>query len=240
MRIALLSDIHGNLPALHAVLARISTLSVDTIASLGDAVGYGPFPNECVALVRERCAVAVKGNHDAGVLGETPLEDFNRLGRDAIEWTAEVLTVENRAFLSALPLLDVLDVITLVHASPANPPAWTYIITMASAREAFTAFTTPVCCIGHTHVPVVIGEDFSVNVFRNPAEPGKEPCRFLINVGSVGQPRDGSPDACFGLLDTALWTYEAVRVPYDIEATASAIKAARLPEQLARRLFRGA
>lgn len=222
------------------MLAHVDTLGPDAVVCLGDIVGYGPFPNECIALVRERCARVVKGNHDAGAVGETPVADFNRLGRAAIEWTAGVLTDDHVRYLASLPLVDALDAATLVHASPALPAAWTYIITLAGAREAFRAFSTPVCCIGHTHVPVVIGEDLSVNMFRDPAAPGKEPCRFLINAGSVGQPRDGSPEAACGILDTGAWTYESHRVPYDIERTADAMKAARLPEQLALRLFRGA
>lgn len=239
MRFAIISDIHGNLPALEAVLAEIARMRPDTICCLGDIVGYGPFPNECIALVRKQCNVVVKGNHDSGLLGEASLADFNQYGQRAIRWTAGVVSQENLDFLRGLPMQTTAGPVTLVHASPANPGAWTYVFTMDAAREGFKALTTDIACIGHTHVPVVIGEDLSINTFHAPRAEETESCRFLINVGSVGQPRDGDPRSAFGFLDTTAWTYELVRVEYNVEGTAAAILKAGLPDALARRLFRG-
>ncbi len=233
MRIAIVSDIHGNLPAFTSTLSRIDTLAVDAIYCLGDILGYGPFPNECVDLVRERCTVVIKGNHDCGVTGETPLSFFNEYGREAIIWTNDRITEQNRTYVEELEYVWLNETLTLVHASPDDPPAWTYVFTWREARDCFSAFATDLCFIGHTHVPVVVGEDSTINTFRRGV-------RFVINVGSVGQPRDGNPQASFGLLDTEQWTYECVRVDYDIEQTARAIRENGLPLLLGERLFRGA
>jgi diadenosine tetraphosphatase ApaH/serine/threonine PP2A family protein phosphatase len=232
MRIAVISDIHSNLPALLRTFEEIDQLSVDRVFCLGDIVGYGPSPNECIALVQERCAAVVKGNHDGGVIGDVPLDHFNTYGQSAIRWTKKHITRKNAEYLSSLPLLRVEDDITLAHASPLHPEDWRYIFSWPDAERSFSAFSTHICFIGHTHIPVVVGEDGSVNMYRK----GK---RYLINVGSVGQARDGNPRATFGLLDTGNASFEIVRVTYDIEATASAILAARLPDYLAHRLFLG-
>jgi diadenosine tetraphosphatase ApaH/serine/threonine PP2A family protein phosphatase len=232
MRIAVISDIHANLAAFHSALAKIDTLAVEKIFCLGDIVGYGPRPNECVDLVRERCAVVIKGNHDSGVIGETPLSYFNEYGRAAIVWTTETISRENRDFIEALDFTWTDDTVTLVHASPNDPPAWNYVFTWEDARECFHHFATELCFIGHTHVPFVVGEDASVNIFR-------PDFRCLINVGSIGQPRDGNPNAAFGLLDTERQTYESIRVEYDIQLTAAEIRKQGLPGLLAQRLFRG-
>lgn len=232
MRIAVISDIHSNLPALQRSLEIIDKLSVDRIYCLGDTVGYGPAPNECVALVRERCSAVVKGNHDCGVIGEVPIDHFNTYGQSAIRWTRKHITKKNAEYLSALPLLCVDDDITLAHASPLNPADWRYIFSWPDAERSFAAFSTRLCFIGHTHIPVIVGEDGSVNMYRD----GR---RFLINVGSIGQARDGNARATFGLLDTTNQSFEILRLTYDIEATASAILKARLPDYLAHRLFLG-
>ena len=232
MRVAIISDIHSNLEALQSVLFAIDDLRPDSIYCLGDIVGYGPYPNECVALVRERCAASVKGNHDSGVLGETPLAYFNQYGRRAVEWTKDRITSGNLAYLERLPLTQVIDDITLAHASPMKPEQWNYVFAWPEAKKAFRAFATTLCFIGHTHVPVMVGEDSKINIFR-------KNCRHLINVGSVGQPRDGNPRASFCMLDTESWTCELLRVEYNIERTAQAILDAHLPEFLARRLFQG-
>ncbi len=232
MRIAVISDIHSNLPALTRTFEVLDQLGTDRIFCLGDIVGYGPSPNECIALVRERCAAVVKGNHDSGAIGEVPLEHFNTYGKNAIRWTRKHLTRKNAEYLRDLPLLVVQDDITLAHASPLHPEDWRYIFAWPDAHRCFDAFGTRICFIGHTHIPVIVGEDGTVNMFRNDR-------RYLINVGSVGQARDGNPRASFGLLDTTRNTYEVLRIEYDIEATAAAIFAAGLPDYLAHRLFLG-
>ncbi|MCC6397163.1 MAG: metallophosphoesterase family protein [Bacteroidetes bacterium] len=232
MRIAVISDIHSNFHALERTFEVIDQLAVDQVFCLGDIVGYGPAPNECIALVRERCAVTVRGNHDSGAIDELPLDHFNSYGESAMRWTRKQLTEENAAFLRNLPFLHVQDSITLAHAAPLNPQSWRYIFAWPDAQRCFAAFSTPYCFIGHTHVPVVVGENGSVNRFQ----PG---IRFLINVGSVGQARDGNPKASFGLLDTGKKTVDIVRLEYDIEGAAQAILKANLPDYLAHRLFMG-
>ncbi len=232
MRVAVISDIHANLPALEKVFSIIDEIGVDRVVCLGDIVGYGPFPNECVALVRERCAAVVRGNHDSGAIDELPLDHFNTYGEIAMRWTRKMLSTENAAWLRSLQLMQAMDAITIVHAAPLHPASWRYIFAWPDAQRCFAAFGTPYCFIGHTHVPVVVGENGSVNQFKA----GE---RFLINVGSVGQARDGVPRASFGLLDTDRGTYDLVRAEYDIEAAARAILQARLPDYLAQRLFLG-
>lgn len=232
MRVAIISDIHGNLPALESVLKEIEGLKVDAMYCLGDTVGYGPFPNECLDIVREKCRVVLKGNHDSGLIGETSLDDFNQHGVKAILWSQDQVRKENWEYIRTLPLFTVEDGVTLAHSSPRQPNAWNYILTLRAAQDNFASFSTDLCFIGHTHVPVIIGEDSSVNKFRREG-------RFIINVGSVGQPRDGNPQAAFGLYDSDLRNYSVIRVAYDIDRTAKAMQEAGLPEFLSRRLYQG-
>jgi putative phosphoesterase len=232
MRIAILSDVHGNLEALQRAIESTRLNSVDATACLGDIVGYGPFPNECVHLVRQICRFVVKGNHDAGGVGDVPLLHFNKEGNTAITWTRQVLTPDNREYLGTLPLTAEMGDLLLVHASPWEPERWTYIATWALATQIFAHFTTSFCCLGHTHFPAIIADDGKMNTLY----PGH---RHIINPGSVGQPRDGDPRAAYAILDTECHTASIIRVPYDVASTASAIRAAGLPEFLARRLEYG-
>ena len=232
MLLGIISDIHANLPALESVLQKLEELNVDTVVCLGDTVGYGAHPDECVAIIKERCAVVLRGNHDSGLIGETPLTDFNQYGLKAIRWSQNTVSEETLTFVRSLPFTAEKDGVTLAHASPDSPEAWHYVLTLRAAKSAFHSFSTRLCFIGHTHVPVVIGEDSSVNRYQ-------EDGRFLINVGSVGQPRDGNPDSAFGLFDTETGAYQLIRVPYDIERAARAIEGAGLPDFLAERLYQG-
>ncbi len=232
MRIAIISDIHSNLEALTQVFASIDRLKVDRIYCLGDIVGYGPYPNECIELVRKRCHLVVKGNHDSGVVGETPLEDFNDVGRTAIVWTRKKVKKDLLTYLELLPVRSMEGNITLVHASPATPSEWTYILSWPAAEEAFEAMETPLCCIGHTHRPLIIGSDGTVGDFQRDK-------RYIINVGSVGQPRDGIPSASYALLDDESWTCTIHRVQYDVKKTDRAIRSRRLPSYLGTRLYLG-
>jgi putative phosphoesterase len=232
MRIAAISDIHGNLDALQRTLERVRQEGAQMIVCLGDIAGYGPFPNECIDLVRQECELTVVGNHDAGAVGNlTPLA-FNTEGRAAVEWTRQQLTESNANFIKELPLARVSHDITFVHASPRRPQNWEYVATWREAAQMFNHFATGTCCLGHTHIPAIVCSDGVVNAFH----PGQ---RHLINPGSVGQPRDGDPRASFALIDTDTASASIIRVKYDVASTADAIRKAGLPEFLARRLEYG-
>lgn len=241
MRYGLISDIHGNLEALNAVLSEIDKLHVDTILCLGDVVGYGPNPNECVALVRERAAVCLIGNHDEASLGRVDLEFFNYIAREAIEWTMRELNPESSAYLRSLPYTHEFENVLIVHASPDEPRRWNYIISLEDAEQSFAAFEQQLCFIGHSHTPWVIdlqpGGRMSVRQ-EYPAS-FEERHRYLINVGSVGQPRDRNPAAAFGILDTAKKEYTLRRAPYEVGKTQKKIRAQGLPSFLADRLAAG-
>jgi diadenosine tetraphosphatase ApaH/serine/threonine PP2A family protein phosphatase len=232
MLIAIISDLHSNLEALTTAINYIDRAGVDEIWCLGDIVGYGPSPNECVEMVREKCTLLLRGNHDAGAIGDLELSHFNEHGQAAIKWTRAELTFQNREYLNTLPLTAVRRDIMLAHATPADPESWRYVLTWSDAIDAFMGSSSPLCFIGHTHVPLIIGEDHKTGTFR-------QGVRHLINVGSVGQPRDGNPKASFGLLDTDLGKYENIRLAYDIEKVIQAVQKAGLPEQLGKRLLVG-
>jgi len=232
MKYAVISDIHANLEALQKALQVIASRHVDEIICLGDVVGYGASPNECVDLVRARCAATVLGNHDAAALDPTQAEDFNVIARRAIGWTSERLTQESRAFLSALPMETRKGQLLFVHSSPRSPESWDYILGSDDASTAFRYFTEQLCFIGHTHVPGVFSHNGrAMNVSGDD--------RYLVNVGSVGQPRDGNPMLAFGIFDAETWTYELVRSEYDIQSAADRITSAGLPKELAYRLMYG-
>lgn len=232
MKIALISDIHSNLQALNAALSDIDDRRIEQIYCLGDIVGYGGSPNECLDLVRQRVSAVVLGNHDQAAVNPSDADYFTKPGKIAAEWTNKALTEENRQFLTALPFTAERGACTLVHASPKDPRDWEYVSSMDAARVQFAHFTTRICFIGHTHVPALCGEDLKTFKF-------KKNMRFLINVGSVGQPRDGHPHLSYGIFDTDAWSYENVRIPYDIRAAAEAIMSNGLPAVLAKRLSQG-
>jgi diadenosine tetraphosphatase ApaH/serine/threonine PP2A family protein phosphatase len=232
MRIGVISDIHANLAALEQVLYCLDAAGVEEIYCLGDVVGYGPFPNECVELVRTRCTGTVFGNHDAALFGKITLDRFDTAGRKALRWTQKIIRPDNLKYLSALPPVLQNHDATFIHSSPFLPESWEYIHTYRQAEKAFQALTTPIGFIGHTHVPMIIGEDQKMHTVRKGS-------RFLVNVGSVGQPRDGIPGAAFGVFDTASWSYQPMRVEYDVETTTEAIRKAGLPSVLAERLING-
>jgi diadenosine tetraphosphatase ApaH/serine/threonine PP2A family protein phosphatase len=248
MKIAVVSDIHANLAALQAVLADIDAVAPDAaIWHTGDIVGYNAEPNEVIALLRERSAAGVMGNHDAAVLGELDVSWFNPEAAAAVKWTATHLTPENATWLHALPKISEMGAATLVHASLLKPLE-EYVIDAESARENLFALSTPVLFHGHTHVPAywaLRGGQSSVIDIDGRAQPLLSPS--LINVGSVGQPRDGDARASWVLWDRsddgsaigALGTVQWRRVAYDVARTQSLVRAAGLPEFLAERLAEG-
>ena len=245
MRLAILSDIHANLPALEAVLADIEARSPDATWCLGDVVGYGAQPNECTTLVRERCAVAIAGNHDLGVLGAIDIASFSPAAAEAAEWTRARLTDESRSFLESLEAAREDVDPSIYHASPRDH-VWEYVLWPEQAGECIRAQATRVSLIGHSHVALCFkvadgGEPDDARGAQVPAGTVLDVAedRWLLNPGSVGQPRDGEPRAAWMELDTDGWKATYHRVAYDIERAADSILEAGLPEHLGRRLFIG-
>jgi len=241
LKYAIISDIHGNLEALESVLAEIEKQQVDSILCLGDIVGYGPNPNECVGLIKDRAEITLAGNHDYAPLGKLDVTYFNPWARAAIEWTADRLTKDSVDFLLSLPLKEVVDGFTIVHATPHHPDEWNYITTIGDAVKNFADFDNQICFIGHSHVPLIVAlteQDDYLVLNDNPLKLQPER-RYIINVGSVGQPRDSNPLASFGILDEEQHVFELHRVEYNIAATQEKIQATELPEFLAERLALG-
>ncbi len=242
MRILIISDIHANLAALEAVLAAAGPC--DATWCLGDLVGYGPKPNECVARVRALPRLTcLLGNHDQAVRGEVDLRVFNGDARAAIIWTQKTITPATLDFLRALTPQQVWRDFTLVHASP-REPVWEYILERDTARSNFPYFDTPYCLVGHTHQPVIyrqLGPGGEV-VEEYPNYAGPRPLagqRLIINPGSVGQPRDSNPEAAYALLDVEHATLEHRRVAYPINVTQDRMRRAELPDRLIARLEHG-
>ena len=241
MRIAVVSDIHANLPALEAVIAAAG--AVDAWWHCGDVVGYGPHPNEVVARLRELGAVGVTGNHDAAALGSPIVEWFNPDAHRAALWTRDVISAETRGWLVALPETLLHEGRTLVHGSPRSPLE-EYVTTPSAAGAALDLVPGALCLHGHTHVPIAwrIGPSGGAAVEVRPTQ-GRSidlsEGRFLLNPGSVGQPRDGDRDASFLLLDLERRTADWRRVAYPVRETQDAIRKAGLPDRLASRLGQG-
>lgn len=262
MRVLILSDIHGNLVALETVLSAAQG-QYHTIWCLGDIVGYGPRPNECIELIRERAALCVMGNHDWAVLGRegVTVDDFNPQARQAVLWTRSQLSAANREYLEGLPHVPIhppeREDILITHASP-REPVWEYILTPSIAMENFAVFDEPLCFVGHTHKPAIYrwrlhDEERALRNGYLPAtvdylqpQPGQavhlatsSHQRLIVNPGSVGQPRDNDARAAYAILDleTLTWCYE--RVPYPIELTQNQMREAGLPKRLIDRLSFG-
>lgn len=242
MRIAVISDIHGNLHALESVLSALEGEAPDAVWCLGDLVGYGPRPNECTRRTQERAAVCLVGNHDLGVLGRLDLADFAGDAADAAIWTASVLEPEPRAFLESLGPQAAVEGAQLFHAS-ARDPVWEYVLSEEAAAASLHATDAPVVLVGHSHVPLALLEQAGSAVggyAPGGAEVDLAAGRWLLNPGSVGQPRDGDPRAAWLLLDTDRGSASFRRVAYDIASTQAEIREAGLPEALAARLASGA
>jgi predicted phosphodiesterase len=242
VRIAVLSDVHGNLHALEAVLKSITADEPDAVWCLGDLVGYGPQPNPCCTRVAERADVCLIGNHDLGVLGRLDLDDFSVDAAAVARWTAEVLEEEPRRFLETLePQAEQGDV-ALYHAS-ARDPVWEYVLTPLAALGSFAATEARMILVGHSHVALAFGlADQHLETIIAPG--GTEldisgEGRWILNPGSVGQPRDGDPRAAWMLLDLDGGRAEYRRVEYSVERTQAEIRAAGLSEPLAERLAHG-
>jgi diadenosine tetraphosphatase ApaH/serine/threonine PP2A family protein phosphatase len=241
VRTAIISDVHGNLEALEAVERVLREMDVRSLLFAGDAVGYGPDPEACTRWVERHAAFSVAGNHDHAAVGAADAGGFNPLARTALEWTRGMLSAGSAAWLVNLPLMGEAEGAALVHANPRQPAEWGYIMTLWEADISFGYFTAPFCFIGHSHHPVMVRRDPRGTVTVIPGETFRveEGCRYLVNVGSVGQPRDRNPSACFGLLDRGSGGFSLVRVPYDVGRTQEKMRRAGLPEPLAARLAEG-
>jgi predicted phosphodiesterase len=240
MRVAVISDVHANYHALEAVLREVDAARVDAVWCLGDTVGYGPRPNECCDIVRDRADHCLVGNHDLVVLGELTVSDFNDEAAAAAIWTANVLTPESRAFLAHLKPFGEVEGVDLFHAS-ARDPVWEYVLTEEAARATLELSDAPLVLVGHSHVALAISADDG-RVDGGPAPGGSTVAldgRWLLNPGSVGQPRDGDPRAAWLLLDFDQKAATFRRVRYSLERTQAEMRERGLPQVLAARLERG-
>jgi diadenosine tetraphosphatase ApaH/serine/threonine PP2A family protein phosphatase len=243
LRCAVISDVHGNAHALKSVLEAIDAAAVDTVWCLGDVVGYGPQPNACARVVAERAGICLAGNHDLLAIGREVLpSDFNPDAAAAGAWTAAAIDDDTRTFLGGLSPSARADGVQLFHASPRDP-VWEYVLTEESTEAAFASTDAPLVLLGHSHVPLAIRVDGEGRVAGGHAPMGTEAelrdARWLLNPGSVGQPRDGDPRAAWLLLDLELHRVEFRRVAYDLAATQEEIRSEGLPAALADRLAVG-
>jgi predicted phosphodiesterase len=255
VRLAIVSDIHANLPALEAVLADVQRVGVDQLWCLGDVVGYGAHPDECTSLIAERSALCLVGNHDLAVLGELDDSAFSPAAAAAVRWTRETARPETIDFLRGLEPAEESREVALYHASPRDP-IWEYVLWPDQAAECIAVQAARVSLVGHSHVALffVIAEDGDrgppgQTIELEDAAKGAQAIagtrldlsegRWLINPGSVGQPRDGDPRAAWLELDTDAWEATYHRVEYEIDRAADAIAANDLPEHLAKRLYVG-
>ncbi|NGO38383.1 metallophosphoesterase family protein [Limisphaera ngatamarikiensis] len=239
MKFAILADIHGNLEALQAVLEDARKQGCTHYACIGDVVGYGANPKECLDIIRSMGMPCVKGNHDEYCSIEEDAEGFNPLAAEAVMWTRQQLSEEDRQWLRDLRYVRMVTNFTIVHATLDAPQRWGYVFDKLAAAASFPYQNTPVCFFGHTHVPVAFVRDSVVRggtYSKFKIEPGK---KYFINVGAVGQPRDGNPKAAYVVYDVDEGTVELRRLDYDIATAQKKIRAAGLPERLAERLAYG-
>lgn len=239
MRFAIFSDIHANYEALQAVLADAKNHACTHYVCLGDIVGYNADPVACLETVRSLDCPVVKGNHDeqASMLGDR--EGFNPLAEKAINWTRRQLSKEHKTWLRELRIQRQVRDFTIVHATLDTPHKWGYIFNQLDAAASFSYQNTTICFVGHTHVPEAYVRDGTVHVMDFEILPVLPAKKYLINVGSVGQPRDGDWRASYCIYDTSTNEVELRRVEYDIETAQKKIIAAGLPEKLAERLAHG-
>lgn len=243
MRYGILGDVHSNLSALRTVLEAFEREGVERILSVGDVVGYGAAPRECIALLRELDVKVVRGNHDAAVVGQIDLLYFNQVARQAVLWTQSVLSDEECAWLSALPYTLDTDHCSVSHGTLHRPELFDYVQTTTDGDPSLDVMEQPVCFLGHTHVPLTLlrcHDDPLRTAYTTENEIDLTESRHaLVNVGSVGQPRDEDPRAAYAIFDSELERVWIRRVSYDIELEAQRIRRAGLPGMLADRLFLG-
>jgi diadenosine tetraphosphatase ApaH/serine/threonine PP2A family protein phosphatase len=239
VRYGIFGDIHGNGDALEAVLAEMERQKVDELICLGDIVGYGAQPRECVARIRELGCMCLAGNHDHAAIGKLDIDFFNLYAREAAVWTRAMLSPEDREFLAGQGFVEHLPGFAVVHGSLHGPEMFNYISTIFDADLSFEALDKPVLFYGHTHIPLTFFDTKPMTYTMDAEIPVGDGTRALINVGSVGQPRDEDPRACFAVYDDAEGVVRLIRKEYDVELAARRIVEAGLPEPLAMRLQLG-
>ncbi|UCB42205.1 MAG: metallophosphoesterase family protein [Dehalococcoidales bacterium] len=243
MRYAIIADIHSNLAALTTVLDDIEHRGgADEIWCLGDVVGYGPDPRECLAIIRKTTNICVAGNHDWAAIGKISISDFNPDAAAANQWTAQRLSDEDIEYISNLPLISESGDFTLTHGSP-REPIREYLLSSGAALQNLAYFETRFCLVGHSHQPVVFtcdeNEDCSARYLLPDSPVTTKESRLIINPGSVGQPRDGNPDAAYAIYDSQQQLVSLYRTPYDIRSTQEKMQAYDLPVRLSARLSYG-
>jgi predicted phosphodiesterase len=242
MRYAIISDIHGNVEALRAVLADIETKAVDVIACAGDIVGYYADPEDCVKLVQEHIRYSVVGNHDYAAIGRIDTRNFTFYAYAAMEWTKTHLSPDAKKYLGSLPLTMEVDQLFFTHSSPSNPQDFIYVFPDSEEAifEAFNSLVHRVNFIGHTHWPsIMVQDDERIVLHNDDTIEVKGDYYYLINVGSVGQPRNFDPRSCYAIYDSDDALVTLVRVPYDYTLTQKKVIENNLPSFLAERLPKG-
>ncbi|MDD8018239.1 MAG: metallophosphoesterase family protein [Bacteroidota bacterium] len=232
MKIAIISDIHSNLEALTKVMDEIHERKISDIICLGDVVGYGANPNECVDVLRSNNIPTIAGNHDRAVTGAREIDNFSEHAQAGVVWTRKKITKENFEFLSNLPYILHAFNAFFTHSSPDLPEEFRYLFYHVDAAESFQYFSEPVCFVGHTHRPAIFCDDGETDHLVK----GK---KFIVNAGSVGQPRNGDWHACFVVFDVDNFSLEYVRVEYDVRSARQKILDAGLPKKLGDRLLSG-
>jgi putative phosphoesterase len=237
------SDVHGNLEALNVVLEQIESYEPDRVICLGDVIGYGPNPNECIEQVSQMAQMTIMGNHDHAVLGLTDISYFNQYAKAAVLWTRQVLTEDNYKILQAYPFRVSERNILFVHSTPIHPERWDYIFNPLEGHYYLQHLEEQVCFIGHSHQPLFFEKDQNGQIAFDRkftfSLPIQENHKYIINVGSVGQPRDGNPDVSYAIYDTEAQFVEIKRLPYDIALTQNKMKEIGLPAFLIDRLAYG-
>ena len=238
MKYAVLSDIHSNWEALETALEYLAKEKIGEYWVLGDSIGYGADPNKCFCWVLENARVALMGNHEQAAVDPQLREYFNGYARTAIEWTADVLKEEYKKKIAGLRYLHITPSVTLAHGSPNEPKEFRYLLSSEEAHASFRVLETPICFVGHTHIPSRFTASSEEGEYLPPGRyPLKKKERYILNPGSVGQPRDQDPRLSFGIFDDEDWAFEIVRLKYDNEKAAAKIRKAGLPAYLADRLL---
>ena len=238
MRIAVFSDIHANWEALQTAADYAKKQAIDRYAVLGDTVGYGANPNECFEWAIEQAGVFVLGNHEKAVIDPALQEWFNPVAREAIVWTSQVMDPKFKREISGLPYLKIEKEFSFAHGSLEQPEQFHYIMSFSDAVPSFEKMETRVCFVGHTHIPSCFCEQPQEAAYLKAGIQKLNPaCRYLLNPGSIGQPRDRNSQLSFGIFDDALHSFEIVRLDYDNQKAAAKIRKAGLPDYLAERLL---